>query len=170
VSGRFREPVALTEAAAFAAAGAIAALLGPWKWLALIAAPVIGIAVLVIATWPKRTPKLTTSERHVPSLVSRWESQLPDDDPARSHADAARELADGIDALILEYRLAIGTLDGPAQQAARNRLADITKYLGDSVDTYTATRTVPTRAADWRSLAERLKTVHKSLLDDLDNL
>jgi hypothetical protein len=169
VRRRFREPVALTEAAVFAVAGAIAALVGPWKWLALAAAPVIFAVVLVIATWPKRAPKRPAPERDVPSLVQRWANQVADHDPARSHADTARQLADGIDDLILQCQRVIARLDGPARQTAEAGLAAVINYLGRSVDTYTATKSAPTRSADWRALADRLKTAHKSLLDELDS-
>jgi hypothetical protein len=168
VRRRFREPVAQTEAAVFAVAGAIAALVGPWKWLALVAAPVIYVVVLTIATWPKRTPKRPAPEQDVPSLVKRWAGQVADHDPARSHADMARQLADGIDDLILQRKTAIAHLDGPARQSAEAGLTEITGYLTRSVDTYTATKSAPTRSADWRNLADRLKTAHKSLLDELD--
>jgi len=169
VRRRFREPVAQTEAAVFAVAGAIAALVGPWKWLALVAAPVIFVVVLTIATWPKRAPKRPAPERDVPSLVQRWAGQVADHDPARAHADTARQLAGGIDDLILRCQRAIAHLDGPARQSAEDGLAAVTDYLARSVDTYTATKSAPTRSADWRALADRLKTAHKSLLDELDS-
>lgn len=167
---RFREPVALTEAAVFAVAGAIAALIGPWKWLALLAAPLIFVVVLLIATWPKRTPKQPAPERDVPSLVQRWAVQVADHDPARSHADTASQLADDIDELIYKCKRAIARLDGPARQSAEASLTEVIDYLDGSVNTYTATKTVPTRVADWRGLANRLKTAQKSLLDDLARL
>jgi hypothetical protein len=170
VRRRLREPVALTEAAVFAVAGAIAALIGPWKWLALVAAPVIFGVVLLIASWPKRAPKRPAPERDVPSLVQRWAGQVPDHDPARAHAETAHQLADGIDKLIFQCERAIARLDGPARQSAEAGLTAVTDYLARSVDTYTATKTAPTRAADWRALADRLKTAHKSLLDELDTL
>jgi len=169
VRRRFREPVALTEAAVFAVAGGIAALVGPWNWLALAAAPVIFLVVLVIATWPKRGRKRPAPERDVPSLVQRWAGQVADHDPARSHANTARQLADGIDHLILRCERTIAHLDGPARQSAEAGLTAVTDYLARSVDTYTATKSAPTRSADWRALADRLKTAHKSLLDELDS-
>ncbi len=71
--------------------------------------------------------------------------------------------------LILRCERAIAHLDGTARQSAEAGLTAVTDYLARSVDTYTATKSAPTRSADWRALADRLKTAHKSLLDELEN-
>jgi hypothetical protein len=105
-------------------------------------------------------------DQDVTSLVQRWAGQVSGNDPAHSYADLARQLAVGVGDLILQCRRANVRLDGPARQSAEESLAEITRYLNLSVATY---KSAPIRSADWRALADRLKTAHKSLLDELDS-
>ena len=167
---RFREPVALVEAAVFGVAGVVVALLGPWPWLAVVAGPLIAMAVLVIATWRGRAPKPPEPERDVPALVHRWANLLTDNDPARAQADEAVRLVDGIEDLILRCERGIEHLDGAAKEGATNSLRKVTDFVTRSVDTYTGTNSAPVRAPEWSALARRLQTAHQALQEELNSL
>jgi membrane protein implicated in regulation of membrane protease activity len=168
---RFREPVALAEASAFGVAGVLVALLGPWPWLAAVAGPLIAVVVLVISTWRRRGPELPELDRDIAELVHQWANKLKDGDPARAHADEAVKLADGIEDLILQWKLRIVHIDDvSAQEAARVSLRTITDFVTRSVDRYTDMSSAPVRAAEWSALVRHLRTAHKALEPGLDNL
>jgi membrane protein implicated in regulation of membrane protease activity len=167
---RFRDPVALVEAFGFGVVGAVIALLGPWRWLAVVALPLIALSVLVIATWPRRKPEPPEPERHIAALVHRWANLLKDNDPARAHAANAVGLAEGIEALILRYEHKIVRLDESAQEAATVSLRTVTAYATRSVDTYRGNNSAPVKASDWSALAEHLQDGYNALQDMLDRL
>lgn len=166
IARRFRDPVALVEAAVLGGAGAIVALGGPWPWLAVPAGPLIAVVVLVIATWRRRAPKPPEPARNITAQVRRWSNLLADDDPARARADEAVRLMDGIEELTLGCKRAIAHADGSAQGAATDRLGEITNYVAKSVETYSA----PVRASEWSALATRLDRAHMWLEEELKAL
>jgi hypothetical protein len=167
---RRREPVALIEASALGVAGVIAALIGPWPWLAAVAGPLIFLVVLVIATWRGLPRKTAPPEQNVAALVHRWANQLADDHPAHAHADQATQLVDEVADLILRCERGIAQLDGPARDKATESLGRITNFVATSVNIYTSADTAPGRAPEWITLAKRLQDARKNLQEDLARL
>lgn len=160
IPGWFRDPVALVEATAFGAVGVVAALLGPWAWLALPAGPVIFVVVLAVSARPRQAsskpPKVITR------IVRDWAWQLTDDDPVRAHADRVVDVAGAIEALILQCELMVAKIEDAAERrTARENLRTITDFVSRWVDPDVGD--APRRAPEWNALERNLQTAQREL-------
>jgi hypothetical protein len=164
IPGRFRDGVALVEATAFGAVGVVAAVLGPWPWLAPAVGPVIFIVVLLVSARPRQVS--SRSPQDITGIVGDWARQM-DDDAVRADAERVVDLADAVEALIFRCERMIANIEDAAEQrTVRVSLHEITNYLSrrvapDGVDP-------PRQAKDWDRLEDRLQTAQREL-DELLN-
>jgi hypothetical protein len=167
---RLRDPVALSETAAFTILGIGAALLGSMPWVpAVLTGLVIGAVVLTISTWRKRRSIGNDESRPQPdvaALVHEWARKLADDDSAREDADESVTLAGDIVDLTLECRLGITKRkhEDPARKTAEESLRTVGNYVIER------TETAPAGPYDWRVLRKNLGTAKghlHSILKDL---